>query len=420
MKPRTDVTAFEFDTDYKELLDGILENGYSRIPIYKESFDKIEGILYIKDLLPHLDNDSPDWHDLLRDPYFVPENKKIDDLLREFQEMKMHLAIVVDEYGGTSGIVTLEDIIEEIVGDITDEYDEEEIQYSKLDNKTYIFEGKTPLMDMYRILDIDGEPFEEAKGESDTVAGFVIEVAGKIPIKNERIEFEHYIFTIDSADKRKVNRVKVTIGEKKEQEKVKENGKNNGITSLFLWSLMLGILLLSACEETYAPKPRGYFRIDLPTQHNYVQYDSLCPFTFEYNENAFIDPDPTSGAEPCWMNITYPQHNGQIHISYKKVEGNLRKYTEDARELAMKHTVKASAIQREAFRDDSSRVYGLVYNLEGNAASSMQFWITDSTTHYVRGALYFNVAPNPDSIAPVDEYIREDIRHLIETFRWKD
>jgi len=219
MKSRVDVVAFEIETKFDVLLSGILKSGFSRIPIFKESFDKVEGILYIKDLLPHFEKgDNFNWKELIRPPFFVPENKKIDDLLKEFQEKKIHLAIVVDEYGGTSGIVTLEDIIEEIVGDITDEFDEENLVYSKLDENNYVFDGKTPLNDLYRILDIDGNVFEETKGESDTIAGFILELAGKIPLKNEKVNFENFTFTVEAADKRRVKRVKVTILEKQEKE----------------------------------------------------------------------------------------------------------------------------------------------------------------------------------------------------------
>ncbi|MCG8577654.1 MAG: gliding motility-associated protein GldE [Flavobacteriales bacterium] len=218
MKARIDVLAFQADTSYQEIYQQIVESGYSRIPVYGESFDKIEGILYVKDLLPHIDAD-PDfkWQDLLREPYFVPENKKIDDLLKSFQEQRMHMAIVVDEYGGTSGIVTLEDILEEIVGDISDEFDEEDLVYSKLDDFNYVFEGKTALIDMYRVMDIDGEPFEEAKSESDTIAGFIIEQAGKILKKNERVTFHNYTFIVEAADNRKVKRVKVSMSPKENE-----------------------------------------------------------------------------------------------------------------------------------------------------------------------------------------------------------
>lgn len=213
MTPRTEVIAFEQETLFRELLEELLEHGFSRVPVYEESLDQVKGILYLKDLLPHAEEDSLQWLTLVRPPYFVPENKKLDDLLKEFQEKKVHMAIVVDEYGGTSGIVTLEDILEEIVGDITDEFDDEDIFYSKLDENNYVFEGKTPLVDLYKILDIGGENWEEAKGESDTLAGFVLEHAGKIPLKNEKIKFEDYVLTVEAADKRKIKRVKLTLTE---------------------------------------------------------------------------------------------------------------------------------------------------------------------------------------------------------------
>lgn len=228
MKPRTEVVAFEYDTDFKELLEELVDQGFSRVPIYKESLDQVSGILYLKDLLPYSEvNDLEDWQSLARAPYFVPENKKLDDLLKEFQERKVHMAVVVDEYGGTSGIVTLEDIIEEIVGEITDEFDDEEIFYSKLDDQNYIFEGKTPLVDLYKILDINGENFEEVKGESDTLAGFVLELTGKIPMKNEKINFENYTLTVEAADKRKINRIKLTLLDTANAN-TDDNGKRQG------------------------------------------------------------------------------------------------------------------------------------------------------------------------------------------------
>jgi len=212
MKSRVDVVAFDFETSYHKLLENILNSGFSRVPVYKNALDKIEGVLYIKDLLPHL-NEADDfrWQQLLRAPFFVPENKMIDDLLREFQGKKIHLAIVVDEYGGTSGIVTLEDIIEEIVGEINDEFDDDDLVYSKLDDYSYVFEGKINLNDLCRILGLESDTFENNKGDSDSLAGFILEVAGKIPKKNEEIQFRDFIFIIESADMRKIKRVKVTL-----------------------------------------------------------------------------------------------------------------------------------------------------------------------------------------------------------------
>ncbi|MDC3351695.1 gliding motility-associated protein GldE [Crocinitomicaceae bacterium] len=219
MRPRVDVQAYENTTTYAAVREKLMDekNRHSRVPIYNESFDNIEGILFVKDLLPYVDeSDDFDWQKLIREPYFVPENKKIDDLLKSFQERKMHMAIVVDEYGGTSGIVTLDDVLEEIVGDISEEFDED-LKYSKLDDHNYVFEGKTALIDMYKVLDIDGDLFEDAKSESDTIAGFVIEQAGKILKKNERVSFENYMFTIEAADSRKVKRIKVTIHPSKDE-----------------------------------------------------------------------------------------------------------------------------------------------------------------------------------------------------------
>lgn len=212
MKPRLNVVAFEIETNFKDLLYRIIEAGFSRVPIYRETFDNVEGILFIKDLLPYInEKEDFEWQKLIRPPFFVPENKKIDDLLKEFQYKKIHMAIVVDEYGGSSGIITLEDIIEEIVGEINDEFDDDDIQYSKLDDHNYVFDGKTLLNDMYRILNIDGAEFDKARGEADTLAGFIIETQGKIPAKNDIIAFENYTFKIEAADKRKIKTVKVSI-----------------------------------------------------------------------------------------------------------------------------------------------------------------------------------------------------------------
>ena len=214
MTPRTDVISFDVTTKYIDLMEELKDIKFSRIPVFEESFDKIKGILYAKDLLGKMDEKKNfNWTSLLREPKFVPENKKLDDLLKEFQEEKTHIAIVVDEYGGSSGIVSLEDVLEEIVGDITDEFDEEDINYKKIDDHNYIIDGKTSLIDVYKLLEIDGEIFENAKGESDTIAGFCIEQAGKILLKNEKINFDTYTITVEAADKRRIKKVKITINE---------------------------------------------------------------------------------------------------------------------------------------------------------------------------------------------------------------
>jgi gliding motility-associated protein GldE len=213
MKSRVDVTAVDIDTGFRELLKTIIEAGYSRIPAYEESFDKIKGILYIKDLLPHLGKkDDFNWQSLLRDALFIPENKKINDLLQEFQEKKIHMAIVVDEYGGTSGIVTFEDIIEEIVGEISDEHDEPvgDFEYSRIDDYNYIFEGKTSLNDLYKILNIEDNSFDEVKGDADSLAGLLLELMQRMPEKDEQVSYGRFVFTVKAVDKRRIKRVLVT------------------------------------------------------------------------------------------------------------------------------------------------------------------------------------------------------------------
>ena len=217
MRPRMDLFALDIDTPYKTIIKEIIENGYSRIPVYEESIDNIKGVLYVKDLLPHLNKKDFDWLSLLREPFFVPENKKLDDLMVEFQTKKVHLAVVVDEYGGTSGIVSLEDIIEEIVGDISDEYDDDDLSYTKIDDNNYSFEGKTPLKDIYRITGIedDSKLFENNKGEAETLAGFVLEISGGFPRVRHKINFENYVFTIEALERKRIKQIKLTIPSKK-------------------------------------------------------------------------------------------------------------------------------------------------------------------------------------------------------------
>ena len=212
MRPRIDIFALDEEMKFLEVLEEIKKNGYSRIPVYSEGIDRVIGVLYVKDVLPYIDRKTYNWLSLIREPYFVPENKKLDDLLAEFQEKKNHLAIVVDEYGGTSGIVTLEDIIEEIVGDISDEFDDEDLVFSKLDDFNYVFEGKTALKDFYRVIKMEDEQdFEVQKGESETIAGFVLEIAGSFPKKGDKVVFKNYQFLVESLDKKRLKQIKVTL-----------------------------------------------------------------------------------------------------------------------------------------------------------------------------------------------------------------
>ena len=211
MKSRVDVIAIEENLIFEKVIDLVVNSGFSRIPVFKESFDKIQGILYVKDLIPHIEKSKEfKWQNLIRQAYFVPETKMISGLLKEFQEKKIHLAIVVDEYGGTSGIVTLEDILEEIVGDITDEYDDHSF-FSILDEYNYIFEGKISLNDFLKTVKEDTDYFEDVRGDSDTLAGLILELEGSIPNKGQVIKYKKYTFNIESSDKRKIKRIKVQI-----------------------------------------------------------------------------------------------------------------------------------------------------------------------------------------------------------------
>jgi putative hemolysin len=212
MRPRIDMVAVNTSTGMDKLISVIIESGYSRIPVYDETFDDVKGILYVKDLLPHHQKgDSFTWQTLIRPPYFVPETKKINFLLKEFQSQKIHMAVVVDEYGGTTGIVTMEDILEEIVGEISDEFDLEELYFSKLDDKNYIFEGKTPLNDFYKIFNLSPDVFDEIRGDADTLAGLILEYEGEIPEKNKKIIYKQFEFTIESADNRRIKKIRVSL-----------------------------------------------------------------------------------------------------------------------------------------------------------------------------------------------------------------
>ncbi len=211
MSPRIDIFALEVSESFAEILPKISEKGYSRIPVYRENIDHVEGVLFVKDLIPYIAKKELDWLALIREPFFVPENKKLDNLLKDFQSMKSHLAIVVDEYGGTSGLVTLEDVIEEIVGDISDEFDDENLNYSQIDDKNFLFEGKINLKDFYRIVDVDEELFEERKGEAETLAGFILEIIGNFPRKGQKISFRNCRFTIETLDKKRIKQIKVTV-----------------------------------------------------------------------------------------------------------------------------------------------------------------------------------------------------------------
>lgn len=422
MKQRMDVHAFDAIESIDDILPKILEYRYSRIPVYENSLDNIKGILYIKDLLPYLDNrpDNFRWQDLLRPAYFVPESKKINDLLQEFQEKKMHLSIVVDEYGGSSGIVTLEDILEEIVGEINDEFDDDELFYSKLDDTNFVFEGKTLLNDVCRVMEVDRSLFDIENEEVETLAGLILELTGSIPQKNQELSFNNMTFTVESADRKRIKRVKISLPQLQEKESGDKNKSGTG-SSLHFLALLFGIfsIALTSCDETFTPKPKGFFRISLPEKSYSTFNPESCPFSFDIPAYAKIVLDTSSNTEPCWMNLDFPELNGTLYLSYKQINNNLAQYTEDSRNLSMKHITRASGIEELPVFIPAKKVYGTYYIVKGSAASPVQFYLTDSTKNFIRGALYFYASPQPDSIAPVLDFISKDIDHLIETFSWK-
>ncbi|MBP6335359.1 MAG: gliding motility lipoprotein GldD [Bacteroidia bacterium] len=417
MKPRMDVIAFDREMTFHEIFPVIVENKYSRVPVFMDSLDTVIGVLYIKDLLPFLDKEKEenfDWLKLLRPAYFVPESKKINDLLHEFQEKKIHLAIVIDEYGGSSGIVTLEDILEEIVGEINDEYDDEELSYSKLDDFNFVFEGKTLLNDLCRVMEIDRKLLEtESEDQADTLAGLLLELKGGIPERNEVLTYNGMKFTIESADRKRIKRVKISLPDSGSD--INSSGKS---TLPLILIPLIACLLFSGCEEDYVPKPRGYFRIEMP-EKNYVKYQPAdCPYSFDIPSYSTVAPDPSPRAEACWINVEYTPFKGTLYLSYKELNNNLGKHIEDSRSLSMKHISKASGIEEEMLLDAVNKKYGSIFHVKGSAASALQFYLTDSTKHFIRGSLYFYASPNPDSLAPVLNFVEKDIKQMLESFRW--
>jgi putative hemolysin len=311
MTPRMDVVAIAFDTRFPDVLNTIREAGYSRMPVFRKNFDTIEGALYIKDLLPHLEeSESFQWQKLIRPPLFVPENKPIDDLLREFQQKKMHLAIVVDEYGGSSGIVSLEDVLEEIVGEINDEFDDEDVRYAKLDKNTFVFDGKTSLIDLCRIMELDYDKLNNDSQDADTLAGLILNHTGSMPAKGRKIVLSEISLTVEAVNKKRIVRVKVS----------RNAGNSNatsvaGIAGLFI---LAGTLLTSCSEpQNYTPRPRGYPVIEIP-EFQTQTLEADCPFTFEYQATAKINPYSGSQeqANACWFNIVYPRFNAAIYLTY--------------------------------------------------------------------------------------------------------
>lgn len=413
MKPRTDIVGIETKKSYQQVLALILQSGYSRIPVYSESLDQVSGILYVKDLIPYLSEQAGfNWNQLARKPFFVPENKPIDDLLKEFQLKKMHMAIVVDEYGGCSGLITLEDIIEEIVGEINDEFDDEEIVYSKLDEHTFVFEAKTTLIQMCRIVDLPFEALGPAGEEADTIAGLLLHLHQKLPAKGVKINTPKIEYCVESADQRRIKRVKVYI---KHAEKEKTGG-----LALF-WAFLMGFSLMSCDAVVPQPKPKGYPRIELPSNASKaLNYPG--PFEFEIAQVAVVRPAPERPEFPggLWLNIDYPDFRSTIYLTYLPVTNNLPELLDAANQQVYQgHVTMSEGIVERALVDSERKVFGRVFQLLGPVATPVQFYLTDSARHFLRGSLYFNYAANYDSIAPILTYLNQDIDRMMSSLVWK-
>jgi putative hemolysin len=428
MTPRTDVVSVDVNDKFPEIFPVLRDSGYSRIPVYDESFDAVKGILFVKDLLPFVEDSSNtafDWQKNIRPAFFVPQSKKINDLLREFQEKKTHLAIVVDEFGGTSGIVTMEDVLEEIVGEINDEFDDDHILYSKLGEGKFTFEGKTLLNDVSRIMNIDRSTFSTGNEEIDTLAGLVLELSGKIPAKDEVIKHNNITFTIDSVDRRKIKRIKVSIENTTSSQNPSEHsaersrGSNDSIVYVLLGLLCTSLVFLSSCNEEYTPRPRGFFRLAMPEKNYHLAGTFSCPFSFEIPYYAVTSLDSSPATEPCWINIYFKNFNATVYLSYKPINNNLEKLIEDSRQFTMKHMSVASGIKEESIFNPEERVFGMIERVKGSAASPVQFFVTDSVKNFLRGSLYFYALPQPDSIAPAVDFISKDVERIITTFKWK-
>jgi len=419
MTPRTDVTAFAHDLGWSRIKMDMAQCGFSRVPIHTEGLDQVKGILYAKDLLPHRREEDVDWNSLLRQPFFVPENRMIDDLLRDFQSMKVHLAIVVDEYGGTSGIVTLEDVIEEIVGDISDEFDDEDILYSRINEHTVVFQGKTPLVDAYRILGIDGAEFEAEKGESDTIGGFIVELMARLPKPGERLEFNGSTLIAEAVDRRRVLQVKVSLpkgGRGRGLDKGRGTTSGRSGKTILGIALFLGIAGMGCGDNPTVPRPKGYFRIALhDAAYHTVEMD--CPLDFPLSRSALLEPVRNFAPDSCWFNLVYPAYRARIHCTYAGgVE--LEPVMEDAFKLAYEHEIKADAIRvQKTDRPDGGSA--LRWRIAGDAASPLQFLCTDGKDRFLRGALYFELRPNADSLAPVVARLGEDVEHLLNRMSWR-
>ncbi|MDR1406436.1 MAG: CBS domain-containing protein, partial [Tannerella sp.] len=335
MVPRMDIKAIDMKSSFDEVMDIIIKTGYSRIPVYENTEDDIKGILYVKDMIMTVHaNETARWQRMIRPAYFVPETKRIDSLLEEFRTNKVHIAIVVDEFGCTSGLVTLEDIIEEIVGEIADEFDDDERHFVSLPDGSFIFEGKIQLNDFFRETDIDPAAFGKLTEEIDTLAGLLLKIKGTLPCRREIIQYDKYRFQILEADERRVLKVKFGINER---------APKKTVAKPVVATVILLCMSMISCME-YTPKPRGFFRIDLPDA-NYTQlHVNDLPYSFHVSGLATVELPPVG--EPAeWLNLSYEILQARIYCSYRVITPHTLPLVEkECRELLGRTVRNASAI----------------------------------------------------------------------------
>ncbi len=418
MTPRSDMVAVSVKTSFPELLQIIVDNVYSRMPVYNNDMDNIVGMLYIKDLLPHLGKKGGSfrWQSLVRPAYFVPETKMIDELLREFQVNKVHIAVVVDEYGGTSGIITMEDIIEEIVGEIRDEYDDEERKFVKLNDHTFIFEGKTLLTDFCKALKLDDNVFSPVQGEADTLAGLMLELKGEFPKLHETIAYGPYQFEAMQMDPRRIKKIKVTLPEGqdgKEAEETEESAGTSHKNALPFFLLMLAAFATGACHSD---------RDNSPMQPDSLRYEATpdsFPFRFEHPEGGKLTLAQGSGeAGAIFFDLAFPDERATLHCTFRRIHPEeLPLVAEESRKLVYFHTARAEQIEEKSYSNPASRNYGLLYTLEGPVATPRQLALTDSCSYFFHASLYFDSGAYEPQKADTLRKISQYLKHMMETFR---
>jgi gliding motility-associated lipoprotein GldD len=410
MVPRMDIKAIDMKSRFDEVMDVIIKTGFSRIPVYENTEDDIKGILYVKDMIMTVhSSETAHWQRMIRPAYFVPETKRIDSLLEEFRTNKVHIAIVVDEFGCTSGLVTLEDIIEEIVGEIADEFDDDERHFVPLPDGSYIFEGKIQLNDFFRETDTDPATFGKLTEEIDTLAGLLLKIKGTLPCRREIIRYDKYRFQILEADERRVLKVKFSIAERP---------PTKTAAKPVATAIALICMTLISCAE-YTPKPRGFFRIDLP-EASYASLDAAgLPYSFNVSRLATVELPP-AGEPAEWINLSYETMQARIYCSYRAITpGTLPTVEKECRQLLERTAKNAGAITEQSYENEHLHIYGTLFQVEGETASPVQFMLTDGAHHFFRGALYYLCRINVDSLAPVRAYLRDDVVELMQSFQWK-